>query len=155
MRRPAVLIGLTGPLLLVGGVAAASIPDSIGMIHACVKDGKVRVIDPDAGQSCTSAERSLSWSQRVAVIRFEHTATVDPGELNQATAACPDDFVVTGGGIDIEGTDPGGRNVQLVERYSGPVSDGRAWTLGMTNTGTTTTDFTVIALCVPGTSRHR
>jgi type VI secretion system secreted protein Hcp len=59
-------------------VALASVPDSGGVIHACVTTGQngtpvttganVRIIDPSAGQSCTSAagapatEESVTWN---------------------------------------------------------------------------------------------
>jgi hypothetical protein len=45
-----------------GGVAAASIPDTGGMIHACYQrnNGALRIAD---NATCTSKETSLSWSQ--------------------------------------------------------------------------------------------
>jgi hypothetical protein len=66
MRLKRAIIGATiGAVLIAGGttIAVASIPDSSGVIHACLKDGKLRVIDSDAGQTCTASEQALSWNQ--------------------------------------------------------------------------------------------
>src|SRR6266496_1318798 len=49
--------------LVVGGIAYASIPDSSGVIHGCLKDGKLRIIDTDQGQSCVASEQALNWNQ--------------------------------------------------------------------------------------------
>lgn len=49
-----------------GGIAYASIPDSNGVIHGCYaqKDGRLRVINTDAGASCnTTKENPLNWNQ--------------------------------------------------------------------------------------------
>jgi hypothetical protein len=64
--RTLAAIVAAGALAVTGvTVAAASIPDSSGAINACyaVKDGSLRVIDPSAGQRCTSGQKPLSWSQ--------------------------------------------------------------------------------------------
>jgi type VI secretion system Hcp family effector len=66
------------PLLLgvgiAGGAAAvavASVPDSSGVIHACLSvtngapittSANVTVIDPTAGQSCAPAQQSIAWN---------------------------------------------------------------------------------------------
>src|SRR5262249_46799147 len=52
-------------LLLTVGVAAASVPDGTGTIHACYKKsgGDVRIIDPSAGESCVSSELLFGWLQ--------------------------------------------------------------------------------------------
>lgn len=65
MRKSLTALGIAGALLLVGGVAVASIPDSSGVIHGCRKnsDGSVRVIDSDLGQTCASGWTALNWSQ--------------------------------------------------------------------------------------------
>ena len=63
-KRIAVTVAIVG-LLLAAGVAEATIPDSGGTIHACYKvsNGDLRLIDPSAGGSCNSNEKSLSWTQ--------------------------------------------------------------------------------------------
>ena len=50
-------------LVLVAGVAYATIPDASGVIHACYSKsgGSLRVIDASV-TTCKSGETSLSWS---------------------------------------------------------------------------------------------
>jgi hypothetical protein len=57
-------------LVLSGGMALASIPDSGGVIHGCYLTtgppqarGALRVVDTDAGQACVSGEIALTWNQ--------------------------------------------------------------------------------------------
>jgi hypothetical protein len=64
MRK--LFIGIAIGVVLGGaGVALASIPDASGVIHACrnTKDGSLRVIDSDAGQTCGKDEVALAWNQ--------------------------------------------------------------------------------------------
>jgi hypothetical protein len=57
-------------LFVFGGVALATIPGANGVISGCyVKDGlsgagKVRVIDAQAGKTCSSTENPLSWNKQ-------------------------------------------------------------------------------------------
>lgn len=67
MKRLAIVLA-AGLLLVLSGVALASIPDSSGVIHGCYKTGNpnrgsVIVIDTDAGQSCPSGYATLNWNQ--------------------------------------------------------------------------------------------
>jgi hypothetical protein len=50
---------------VVWGTALAAIPDAGGVIHGCYKssDGKLRVIDTEAGHTCGSGETAVSWNQ--------------------------------------------------------------------------------------------
>jgi hypothetical protein len=52
--------------LVAASVAFASIPGPDGTIHGCYlkSGGRLRVIDKQAEQKCTSKERPLSWSQQ-------------------------------------------------------------------------------------------
>jgi hypothetical protein len=65
MRK--LLIGAAiGAILAAGTTAAvASIPSLDGTLHGCrdVKTGALRVIDIDAGASCSKSEAALSWNQ--------------------------------------------------------------------------------------------
>ena len=61
--------GLAALVLLVmlgaASFALASIPSSAGMINSCyARDGSMRLIDTDLGQSCRRRETLLSWNQR-------------------------------------------------------------------------------------------
>src|SRR5262245_62098219 len=59
----AVLAGLA-MVLVVGGIAYATIPDSGGAIHGCYakSGGSLRVIDASV-TNCKSTETALSWNQ--------------------------------------------------------------------------------------------
>jgi hypothetical protein len=66
MKRRLVVAVVAAAVVLAGGaVALASIPDAQGVIHACrnTKDGSLRVIDADAGQTCGKDEAALNWNQ--------------------------------------------------------------------------------------------
>jgi hypothetical protein len=55
---------LGAAVLAVGGsMAWAAIPDSGGVIHSCVKNGAIRIIDTDTGASCKPGEQALPWNQ--------------------------------------------------------------------------------------------
>lgn len=64
-RLPWLLVGAAA-MATIGGVASAAIPDSSGIIHGCYtkRGGVLRVIDPSAGQFCTSLETPIQWSQK-------------------------------------------------------------------------------------------
>jgi hypothetical protein len=64
-RRRVVVLVAAVTLIAAGGAAYATIPDSGGVIHGCysTKDGTLRVIDTDAGQTCGGKEASLDWNQ--------------------------------------------------------------------------------------------
>src|SRR6266446_3184012 len=61
-RRSLLLI--VGGLLVLGGIAYASIPDAAGIIHGCYStSGALRVIDTALGQVCSGTEHALNWNQ--------------------------------------------------------------------------------------------
>lgn len=65
-RTGLVVLGVT--TLLAGGVAYAAIPGAGGVIHACYNTnpnayGALRVIDADAGASCSKNETAVSFNQ--------------------------------------------------------------------------------------------
>lgn len=68
MSRWLVAILIGGLILLLGGIALASIPDSSGVIHGCVKNGttgqrEVRVIDTAFTTTCSSGWTEVTWNQ--------------------------------------------------------------------------------------------
>ena len=76
-RPTLVALVIVGALLVAGGIAYATIPDSSGVIHACYKvdpkgnlDGNatLRVIDPSATKpdsaACKKDEQALDWNQQ-------------------------------------------------------------------------------------------
>jgi len=62
-------LGLSATLAIVG-VGLSAIPDSDGVIHACYNNagpnpnGQLRVIDAEAGATCSKIEKALSFSQK-------------------------------------------------------------------------------------------
>src|SRR5689334_10119811 len=107
MRRlAAVLLGII-TLVVIGGVAVASIPDSSGVIHGCRKTngGALSVID-SATQTCPSGTVPLNWSQTgppglSGLTTISHDATVPADSTQVILAVCPTGKVATGGGISV------------------------------------------------------
>jgi hypothetical protein len=64
-RSRTVVLAIAVAALASGGIAWATIPDSSGVIHGCyqTKQGTLRVIDTDKGQSCSSNESALNWNK--------------------------------------------------------------------------------------------
>lgn len=66
MRGKYILAAVLATAFTGAGIAAASVPDSSGVIHGCSAKlgGDLRVVDTDAGQVCSSLlENPLSWNQ--------------------------------------------------------------------------------------------
>jgi hypothetical protein len=67
---PSMVVALIALLVAGGGAAFATIPDSDdGDIHGCYsnRDGKLRVIDAQSGETCSAAkETALVWNQQGA-----------------------------------------------------------------------------------------
>jgi hypothetical protein len=65
-RRMRLLALIAGAVLVVSvGVANSAIPGSDGEIDGCyAKNGSLRVIDAEDGETCKKNETALSWSQR-------------------------------------------------------------------------------------------
>ena len=87
-------------VIAVGGVGAAvaAIPDSDGVISACLdRRGSIRVIDPATGGACTDRETSLSWQDgRTAAATLSRAKLArrpqrprQPGTLDEAQGRLP------------------------------------------------------------------
>jgi hypothetical protein len=70
MKRATLLaatVGVAAGVLIVGGVAFATIPDSSGVIHACYRvadddrKGEVRIVSDPA--ACRTSEAAIQWNQ--------------------------------------------------------------------------------------------
>jgi hypothetical protein len=125
-RRVALVAAVACVLLTGGGVATATVtsaPGPGGPIHGCYgKSGRLRVIDPSAGQSCRKPETSLTWDQRgpegppgvpgppgppAANLTFNvaqgSTSVAGIGSFETAILTCPPSFpLMISGGYDIE-----------------------------------------------------
>lgn len=65
MRQKILAIAAVVVVLVLGTtfVASASIPDSAGVINACIKhNGNIQIIDTEIGQSCSTGDQPLSWN---------------------------------------------------------------------------------------------
>lgn len=149
-RRLAVIAAAVLAALGVASVAAASIPDSSGVIHGCRKnsDGSVRVIDSDLGQTCATGWTALNWSQtgpqgpaggtgpqgpagvsglEVVANSFQVTSAFDT--VASVSATCPTGKVAIAGGSD--SAIPSGRSetdyVLKSSKPDGPPSVTNRW----------------------------
>lgn len=111
MRRSLTILSVAGVLVLVGGVAAASIPDSAGRVFVCAKAGQGLVVKDDGGTgmiTCSNAQGApVQLAQyRSGVLYGLHEVTVSQqvplsyviGDLVTVNATCPAGEVATGTG---------------------------------------------------------
>ena len=127
-RTGVVLLLVVVGLAVAGGIAYATIPDSSGIFHACVKgtNGNVRLIDPDkpgkAGK-CKGNEQAVSWNQTgppgapgapgapgspgapgLSALQTVNLASVSNSvSPKEAAVLCPSGKRVIGGGAAITG----------------------------------------------------
>jgi hypothetical protein len=98
-----------GALALIAGIAYAGIPGSSGVIQGCYENrtGLLRVIDAEAGKSCTRFETPINWNQTgpPGVSGYEIvTESVDRNGLHASvTANCPAGKKGLGGGALADG----------------------------------------------------
>jgi hypothetical protein len=113
MKRGLLAAAAVVTVLLVGGIAWASIPGPDGVIHGCYKTnnpskGTVVVVDDTA--SCPSGYTTLNWNQTGPAgpagadgvsgyeVVFKRSADTPGGLLAQVNVACPSGKVAVGGG---------------------------------------------------------
>jgi len=108
MRRWLILGIASALLVIAGGFAYASIPDSAGVIHGCRKTsgGALRVIDSDAGQQCAGNETALNWNQ-AGLLGYEivtQDVVIPAGSGGSAirVAACPAGKNALGGSSTVQ-----------------------------------------------------
>src|SRR5690349_4398291 len=93
LRRPALAVGAVAAVIAVAaGIAWAAIPDSGGVYTGCYSTtsspiGRLRVIDPGAGQRCAAGEVQITWNHGINW----------KGTWSQSTAYRPGDAVVRSG----------------------------------------------------------
>jgi hypothetical protein len=152
-------------VLLAAGIAYATIPDSNGVVHACVKgNGDVSVIDPSAGQTC-GKDAPLDWNEPGAsgadgqpgppglpgapgaagssgYERVVEQFSTDTNGNGQGEADCPTGKRVLSGGYELTST--------MRPSRSAPTSDGGGWVANVE--GTPGAAFVVFAICVDATT---
>jgi hypothetical protein len=138
MRKPLLIIAALF-VIVAGGIAYAAIPSADGTISGCYRtiDGTLRVIDAEAGQTCRSGEKPLTWSQTGPpgppgetlrwTTRFDRMG-INPG-ISAMDIVCPSGYIAIGGGWNFN--TPGAHIVVWKNIQSPSVS--RVWELGFRN----------------------
>jgi hypothetical protein len=117
------VVGATLGLGIAGGIAVASIPDSgTGVITGCyitsgANQGKLRVIDAQAGATCLGTETQLAWNAKG--LHFQ-------GAWNNTTPYKTDDLV----------TKSGNAYIALIANTGVPVTNTTNWALFAQKGGT-------------------
>lgn len=93
MRKLTVVLG-AAILLVLGGVASASIPSADGTIHGCYKTsnpakGAVIVIDTEAGGVCPSGYAVLDWPGHKPLITMVVSGNKLDGSVQRFEVSCP------------------------------------------------------------------
>jgi hypothetical protein len=90
-----VLLAFVVLLATAGGIAYATIPGGDGVIHGCYtnRGGVLTVIDPAAGQTCSSLQTPISWNQQGP--QGPQGPQGAPGPQGDPGAAGPSDAYVT------------------------------------------------------------
>ena len=155
VRKPVavVAIAIASALVVVGGVAYATIPDSNSVIHSCyaTKDGSLRVIDAGAGQSCNPKESPLDWNSQgpkgdqgsAGISGLEQatkSASIPPGGW-LVNVDCPTGKLAISGGWSAVTFDA------LDVEESIPYKDDSGWSFGFFNTSSSTITVTAYAMC--------
>jgi hypothetical protein len=150
------IIAVIFAAMLLTGVAYASIPDSSGVIHGCVKNGttgqrEIRVIDTAYTTTCMAGWTAVTWNQEgpqgatgpagpqgatgpagadgVSGYEIVHVQETIPPTIEQlVTAPCPVGKSVLGGGYQ-------NSNTFTLPWFSldGPVPDGSGWNVRVHN----------------------
>jgi hypothetical protein len=89
-------------VLVIGGIAYGSIPDSSGVVHGCYKQsgpakGAVLAIDSDAGETCPAGFSPLNWNGRGTYYLVTRTVGIPVGSSSPADAPCGSGVVLGGG----------------------------------------------------------
>jgi hypothetical protein len=148
MRRYAVVLAAVVLTIGASAVAIAAIPDSNGVIHACRdnRTGALRVIDTEAGQTCSSKESALYWNQTgpqgpPGLSGYEvrtQTFTTGFGSGLNVDVSCGSKSVL-GGGYDVTGVT--GLSVTASHPH------GNGWRITFTYSGAGQVSFDAWAIC--------
>src|SRR5262245_3050807 len=110
MRKKAYVFVIAGALLArVACVSYGAIPSSNGVISACkTKDGSIKLIDKEAGQSCPGTQQLVEWNKQGpaglgGVEWGEDNTQPTSDNVQSVEAKCPPGKKVVGGGADILG----------------------------------------------------
>jgi hypothetical protein len=166
MRKIILIVAAVIIAIAVGGVAAASVPDSSGIIHACRKtsNGALSVIDTARGQTCAGGDTALNWRQAGAsglqqVSNFQEIPNDTTLTDVTLTASCPSGYKAVGGGFQTPGPrDTVGNFWIVLQSRPAGVPDSTGWfvyihRIGPNDSGNTGIQpFEVWAQCLPTTA---
>jgi len=159
-------------LLIFGGIAYASIPDSSGVIHGCYKNstGSLKVID-DSSQTCASGETALNWNQTGPQGATGPQGPQGPSGLNAVTqvdthytvpaesspthlnfiSRCPESATQTysplSGGFEANLPDPSLASVEISAASTDGSGQG-GWLVGLVDNSPTSFSLTVHVYCI-------
>ena len=158
------VVAMVGSVAVLFGarLAVATIPDSNGTVHGCLKKskGQVHLIDPSAGQTC-GKDMPFDWNKTGATgpqgvdgpkgytgfqgptgssgyVRAHDQEMTDTSGNGSAEAVCPSGTVALAGGYELD-------NINLVPLHSAPASDGSGWVVDVT--GAPSATFIASAVC--------
>jgi len=113
VRRPLVVLGIVGALLLAGGIAVASIPDTGGRVFTCIAPNGTIIAKDDAGTgsiTCPRMQQQVTLAAyRSGVLYDLHPVQVNVqiplsysvGDRFPVNIQCPAGEVTTGGGAAV------------------------------------------------------
>lgn len=118
MKRSLAIALVVLATVAAAGTAYAAIPSADGVISACkTKDGAIKLIDTEKGQSCPGSQQLVEWNKAGPAGQdgqdgqdgvsgyetvFEQSATTSSGDKT-VWAACPSGKQVLGGGAGVYG----------------------------------------------------
>jgi hypothetical protein len=140
-------------VVVAAGIAYAAIPGGDGTISGCYKmsDGTLRVIDAEAGQTCKSSEKPITWSQTgppgppgesVTWRQVFSNTTIQPG-VTGTGVVCPAGFLAVGGGWNFNAP---GVHIQVWKSIQS-TSSVNVWEFGFRNDDSQAYFITTFALC--------
>ena len=157
--RVLAVVGAALVLMIGGAVAYAQIPSTDGTITACMvkTSGTIRLIDAEAGATCRSTEKEVTWNQAGqpgidGVSGYEtvvRTRVTDVGIFfSSLQANCPTGKKVTGGGAGII-DEFGGSSPDYDVDMSHPTADNTGWfaIFDVENPSGRTYTLSVYAIC--------
>lgn len=153
--RKALLI-LAALLAVAGGIAYAAIPGSDGTISGCYKlsDGTLRVIDAEAGATCKSSEKPITWSQTgppgedagpVRIATVSQSTSIPAASISGIDVVCPPEMMAVSGGYNFNTP---GAHIVVWKSLQSPSSN-RVWEVGFRNDDGNAWLVTAFALCSP------
>jgi hypothetical protein len=106
-------------VVVASGVVWAAIPHSAtGDISGCVgKKGELRLIDAEAGDTCTVKEKPVQWPTRLTTVMRSTTFTSQMGYGNTATVNCAPGELALGGGYQLLDGIPSDRVQSVIGSY--------------------------------------